>query len=127
MVGASKMLRFLVIEDELFVAARIDDLLDNEGLEVIGPVGTLDEAKLLASDEMLDGVILDVNIVGGRVDDVADILTQRNVPFLFVTSCERDNLALSYRETAVVHKPFKDADLIREVRLLTPNRPDKFP
>ena len=36
------MLRFLLVEDDLFVAAHIDDLLIEEGLHVIGPVGTLD-------------------------------------------------------------------------------------
>jgi len=120
------MQRFLVIEDEFFVAAHIDDLLRAEGLDVIGPVGTLDEAKLLARDETLDGALLDVNIVGGRVDDVADILTHRDVPFLFVTSCEYGDLPQNHREATVVQKPFKDGDLMRAVRLLTPQRRDEF-
>ncbi|MGO9431721.1 response regulator [Rhodoblastus sp.] len=112
----------LVIEDDFFVAGHIGDLLSDEGLDVIGPVGTLSEAKLLARNETLDGALLDVNIVGGRVDDVADILTHRDVPFLFVTSCESDDLPLDHREATVVHKPFNDADLMRAVRLLTQRR-----
>ena len=120
------MLRFLVIEDEFFVAAHIDDLLIDEGLDVIGPVGTLDKAKLLARDETLDAALLDVNIVGGRIDDVADILTHRNIPFLFVTSCERDDLPLKHREATVVQKPFNDADLMRAVRRLKPELSEEF-
>jgi DNA-binding response OmpR family regulator len=114
------MLRLLVIEDEFFVAAHIDNLLNDEGFEVVGPVGTLDEAKQLARDETLDGALLDVNLDGSRVDDVADILMLRNVPFLFVTAYGRDNLPPSHREAVVVNKPFFDAVLMREVRLLTP-------
>jgi DNA-binding response OmpR family regulator len=114
------MSRFLVIEDEFFVAARIDNLLSDEGHEVIGPVGTLDEARFLAHAEELDGALLDVNLDGGRVDDVADILTGRQVPFLFVTAYGRDNLPPAYREAVVVHKPFNDAELMREVRRLSP-------
>jgi len=110
------MLSFLLVEDDVFVAARIDDLLVDEGLAVIGPVGTLDKAKLLARDETLDAAVLDVNIVGGRTDDVADILTHRHIPFLFVTSCERNELPMKHREATLVHKPFKDADLMRAVR-----------
>lgn len=110
------MLRFLVVEDELLVAAHIDFLLIDEGLGVIGPVGTLDKAKLLARDEPVDAALLDVNIVGGRIDDVADILTDRHIPFLFVTSCEREELPMKHREATLVHKPFKDADLMRAVR-----------
>jgi CheY-like chemotaxis protein len=114
------MLRFLVVEDEFFVAAYIEDLLSDEGLEVIGPVGTLDEAKQMASDQAIDGAVLDVNLDGARVDDVADILTRRKVPFLFVTAYGRDNLPPSYRDAVVVHKPFNDAVLMREVRQLAP-------
>jgi DNA-binding response OmpR family regulator len=113
------MQRLLVIEDELFVALHIDDLLNDEGFEVVGPVGDLDEAKKLARSETLDGALLDVNIVGGRVDDVADILTHRHIPFVFVSSCERESLPANHREAAAVQKPFKDADLMRAVRRLT--------
>jgi len=112
------MSRVLVIEDEFFVAAHIEGLLNDEGLEVIGPVGTLDEATKIARDSMLDGALLDVNIDGGRVDDVADILSRRNVPFLFVTACGRDNLPPLHRNATLVNKPFNDEDLIREVRQL---------
>jgi DNA-binding response OmpR family regulator len=110
------MLRFLLVEDDLFVAARIDDLLIDEGVGVVGPVLTLAKAKLLARDETLDAAVLDVNIVGGRTDDVADILTHRHIPFLFVTSCERGELPMKHREATMVQKPFKDADLKRAVR-----------
>jgi CheY-like chemotaxis protein len=110
------MSRILVIEDEFFVAAHIDNLLSDEGHEVVGPVGTVDEATYLARAEELDGALLDVNLDGGRVDDVADILTERHVPFLFVTAYGRDNLPQGHRNAVVVHKPFTDADLKREVR-----------
>ncbi|MCW2317303.1 CheY chemotaxis protein or a CheY-like REC (receiver) domain [Rhodoblastus acidophilus] len=110
------MQRILVIEDEFFVAAHIEHVLEGEGVEVIGPVGSLQEAIVLARNEMVDGALLDVNIDGGRIDDVAEILAQRRVPFVFVTAYGRDNLPPAHREAAVVDKPFKDEDLIREVR-----------
>lgn len=112
------MRRILVIEDEFLVAARIDSILTDEGLEVVGPVGALDEALKLANAEDLDGALLDVNIYGGRVDDVAAILESRGVPFIFVTSCERDDLPRDFRDVTNVAKPFRDRDLLREVRRL---------
>jgi DNA-binding response OmpR family regulator len=112
------MSRFLVIEDEFFVAAHIENLLSDEGHEVIGPVGTLIEARALARSAQFDGALLDVNLDGGRIDDVADILAQREIPFLFVTGCGRDNLPAAYREMALVPKPFDERDLMREVRRL---------
>ena len=120
------MPRLLIVEDDLFVSEHIDNLLIGEGIDVVGPVGTLDEAKLLALNETLDGALLDVNIVGGRVDDVAEILTHREVPCVFVTSCGRDELPLKHREARLVCKPFRDADLIQAVRRLNPERREEF-
>ncbi len=85
---------------------------------MIGPVGTLDEALQLANDEALDCALLDVNLDGGRVDDVAAILDRRGVPFIFVTGYGRDNLPQNFREAVIVDKPFQDQDLLREVQRL---------
>jgi CheY-like chemotaxis protein len=115
------MQRILVIEDEFFVAAHIEHVLEGEGVEVIGPVGSLQEAMQLARTEEVDGALLDVNIDGGRIDDVAEILAQKHVPFVFVTAYGRDNLPEAHREVTIVEKPFKDADLIREVRRFAVN------
>ncbi len=113
------MPRFLVVEDEFFVAAYIEGLLNEEGLEVVGPVSTLDEAKRMASEQAIDGALLDINLGGDRVDDVADILARRNVPFIFVTAYGRNNIPPGHRDAAIVHKPFNDAVFMRQVRRLS--------
>ena len=110
------MPRILVIEDEFLLAAHIGGLLEDDGFDVIGPVGTLAEAVKLANDEELNGALLDVNIVGGRVDDVADILARRGVPFVFVTGYGRDHLPLNFRDAFIVNKPFDDKNLLARVR-----------
>jgi DNA-binding response OmpR family regulator len=114
-----KMSRLLVIEDEFYIAAHIENVLRDNGHEVIGSVGTLGEARALARSEEFDGALLDVNLDDGRIDDVADILTSRHIPFLFLTACARENLPPAHRETVVVPKPFDEAELLREVLLLT--------
>ncbi len=110
------MSNILVIEDEFLLAAHIGGVLEDDGFDVIGPVGTLDEAVKLAEDEELHGALLDVNIVGGRVDDVADILARRGVPFVFVTGYGRDHLPPNFRDAFGVNKPFDDQDLLKRVR-----------
>ena len=102
------MRRILVVEDEFLLAAHIGSVLEDEGLEVVGPVGTLAEALKLARDEKLDGALLDLNLDGGRVDDVAEILDRRHVPFIFVTGFGRDDLPPGFRESIIVSKPFND-------------------
>ncbi len=109
------MRRILVVEDEFFLALHIQTLLEDEEVEIVGPVGTLDEARKLAEGETLDGALLDVNIDGGRVDDVVEILRHRDLPFLFVTANDADHLPPNCSEVVVVGKPFRDDDLLREV------------
>src|SRR6266702_6803164 len=98
--------RILVVEDEFLLAAHIGSILEDDGLEVIGPVGTLAEALKLAQDEALDGALLDVNLDGGRVDDVVDILARRHVPFLFVSGYGREVLPKNFSDAILVSKPF---------------------
>jgi DNA-binding response OmpR family regulator len=112
------MKRILVVEDEFLLAAHICDLLEDEGLEMIGPAASLSEAIDLASREALDGALLDINIIGGRIDDVADILARRGVPFIFVTASGRDDLPPNFMDATLVNKPFSDGALMREVRLI---------
>jgi DNA-binding response OmpR family regulator len=112
--------RFLVVEDEFLLAAHIDLILADEGHEVIGPVGTLDEALQIAKEETIDGALLDVNINGDRIDEVAATLERRRVPFIFVTGYGCDNLPAKFRDTIVVRKPFREDELLREVRRLAP-------
>ncbi len=108
------MRRILVLEDEFSLAFQT--LLEvGDDVEIVGPVGTLDEARKLANDEMLDGALLDVNINGGRVDDVVTILRRRDVPFIFVTANDPDHLPPDCNRVPLVAKPFRDDVLLREV------------
>lgn len=111
--------RILVVEDEFFLAAHIGGLLEDNGFEVIGPTGMHDEALVLARGTTLDGALLDVNIVGGPIDAVAESLAARYVPFVFVTAYTRDHLPQRFRETTIIAKPFDDSLLVAHVRLLT--------
>jgi CheY-like chemotaxis protein len=113
------MQRILVVEDEFLVAIHIGSILEDDGLQVVGPVGSLLEAIDLASNEILDGALLDINIVGGRVDDVADILARRQVPFMFLTAYGRDHLPKNFSDATLVSKPFSARNLLEHVHHIT--------
>jgi DNA-binding response OmpR family regulator len=112
------MPRILVVEDESMIALCIAEILEHHGFEVVGPVATLSGAIALASRERLDGALLDVNIVGGKVDNVAEILDRRGVPFIFVTANGRDDLPKRFIDKTLIEKPFNASNLIREIRLI---------
>ena len=112
------MPRILVVEDESMIALYLAEILEDHGFKVVGPVATLSGAIALARRERLDGALLDVNILGGRVDNVAEILNRRGVPFIFVTANGRDDLPERFTNTTLVGKPFNPSNLIREIKLI---------
>jgi DNA-binding NarL/FixJ family response regulator len=67
----------LVVEDDFLVAMQIETVLREAGLGVTGPAGTLANAVKLARSAACDGAVLDVNLRGERVDEVATILSER--------------------------------------------------
>jgi CheY-like chemotaxis protein len=73
--------RILVIEDDFLVGEVILDMLGDEGAEVLGPVGSIDEAVAFVADQatMFDRVVLDLNLHGIKSYPVADALAQHNI------------------------------------------------
>jgi len=72
-------MRILVVEDEALIAIDIEAQLRLLGGFVIGPEGRLDRALELAQRVPVDGALLDINIQGGLVFPVAEVLLARRV------------------------------------------------
>ncbi len=97
--------RILVVEDETLIALLLEETLQELGCVVVGPVGKLDAALRLASDEVLNGAILDVTIRGGRVYPVAEILLGRDMPFVLASGYENWALPEALRDQPRLNKP----------------------
>ena len=120
MTSAAKI---LVVEDEFFVAMQIESILRGMGWRVIASAGTLATAVSLARRAECDAAVLDVNLRGERVDEVATILNDRGIPFLFVSGYGRGNLPGAFRESAeLLAKPFSDQMLVHAVGTLLRHR-----
>jgi predicted homoserine dehydrogenase-like protein len=57
-------------------------------------------------------------LAGQSVDELAAALTQRNIPFAFVTGYGREALPLGFREAVVLGKPFSKHQLRSVVQAL---------
>jgi len=110
MTTALEGVKVLVVEDEYLVAALMEDMLASAGCVVAGPIPRLAQALDAASSEACDVAVLDVNLAGERVYPVADILAQRNVPFVFVTGY--GVLPGEYANRPRLCKPFKMTELL---------------
>jgi PAS domain S-box-containing protein len=107
--------RLIVIEDEPLVALDIVAALKDAGAEVFGPVGNAADALLLIGETVLDGALLDGNLHGKPVGDVAAALVRRKVPFLFVTGYGRDALPEGFGNVGILSKPFSREQLLEAV------------
>src|SRR3954447_12619025 len=73
----------LIVEDEYFLAQDLADYLQDLGVRVLGPVGSVAEALKLVDTADVQAAVLDVNLRGERVCRVAALLRQGGVPFVF--------------------------------------------
>jgi light-regulated signal transduction histidine kinase (bacteriophytochrome) len=80
-----KPYRILVVEDAFLLVSLLQDLFDRLGWTMVGPATRLVDALQLARDGSFDAALLDVNLDGTMSWDVALILKQRGIPFVFGT------------------------------------------
>ena len=104
-------LRVLVVEDEAMVALLLEEMIAELGYQVVGPVARLGKAVEIASTEMIDAAILDINVDGKEVYPVAETLAARHIPFAFVSGYGKEGLRSSYRASPTLGKPFRRQDL----------------
>jgi DNA-binding response OmpR family regulator len=105
--------RVLIVEDEVIVAMDLQNTLEDEGAEVVGPAYTLDQAIAFASQADISAAILDLRIGRDSAAPVARLLTARNIPFVFYTGQSRSDLLLSeWPKTRVLSKPSPGLELV---------------
>jgi CheY-like chemotaxis protein len=109
--------RVLVVEDETLVAMMLEDMLQEIGCTVVGPVGSRSAALRLLDDggDGLDLALLDVNLGGETAYEIADALTRRGIPFIFVSGYGAGGLDRRYAGAVVLAKPFEPAMLARMI------------
>ena len=98
----------LVVEDEAFIAMMLEDMLNDLGYDVLGPVATCAQAlAVLRKQGPPDAAILDINLGGESVYPVAEVLRERRVPFLFSTGYGEGAVPDRFNEVERLNKPFE--------------------
>jgi two-component SAPR family response regulator len=75
------------------------------GFSVIGPFSRLPAAMVAAVHDEIDAGIIDVNLGGELVYPVADVLTARKIPFVFVTGYGVQSIDPRFAYVPIVKKP----------------------
>jgi PAS domain S-box-containing protein len=113
--------RILVVEDEPLIGMVLTDYLTDAGCIPIGPAPNLERALALIREEAFDAALVDGNLAGRSVDEIAVVLTQRRTPFAFVTGYGREALPVGFQEAIIVEKPFTQEQVSGALeRLLAP-------
>jgi DNA-binding response OmpR family regulator len=91
----------------------IEGLLQECECIIVGPCSTLEKALETARSETFDLAVLDVNLRGQRVYPVAELLSERRIPFLFLSGYGDEAIPPDRAEWKVCAKPFKGDDLMK--------------
>ena len=113
--------KILVLDDEALIGLAFADDLEDEGYEVMGPFTRLEEAEKALEEEAPAAAFLDVNLGEGKTSlPLADKLTEKGVPFVFLTGySELSPMAERFSDASYLSKPVSKDMAIAELRRLT--------
>lgn len=109
--------RVLIVEDEFTVAMMIEDALEALGCEIVSSASRIAQARDIAEAGDIDVAVLDVNVAGTPVFPIAQILRERQIPFLFSTGYGAGSVPDEFSGYELVGKPFSESELTRKLSL----------
>ena len=84
--------RILIVEDEPLAAFDNENLIGEEGYEVVATLDRFADAVATLDREQVDLILCDVRLTGERSGiDLARVANSRRIPILFVTGAPPDN------------------------------------
>lgn len=106
----------LVVEDEFIIALDIQSSLEEAGAAVVGPALTLEQALELAEHERLSAAMLDLRLGRDLASPVAQILSERHIPFLFYTGQPAsDPVRRAWPQSMTLSKPASGHEIVSAV------------
>lgn len=102
----------LLLEDNLIIALASEEMLRNVGAEHVWICSTVAQALRVIETNDVDFGVLDVNLGDMNAGDVAQELSRRGTPFMFVTGYgEKSPMRETYPHVPVLQKPFAEERL----------------
>jgi len=110
--GALSGGRYLVVEDEFFIADELTRELKAAGAEVIGPFNRADAAReALLKGAIASAAVLDINIGGTLIYPLADELAAAGIPLVFATGYDAEAIPSRFADVPRLLKPI-DAQVL---------------
>ena len=106
----------LVVEDDYFVAQDMCRALRRRGATIVGPAANVQRGRELLHQHRPDCALLDVNLNGELVFELAGELRTQRVATIFTTGYDTAFLPASLRDAPCLQKPVDFNELIRVIR-----------
>jgi AmiR/NasT family two-component response regulator len=120
-VSGAQQTRVVVAEDEAIIRLDLKEMLEEEGLEVVGEAGDGDAALRLARDHAPDLVIMDIKMPGMDGLSAAErIVNEELAAVLILTAFSQDALVRRAAEAGAMGylvKPFQKSDLLPAIEV----------
>jgi two-component system, response regulator PdtaR len=120
-VSGAPPTRVVVAEDEAIIRLDLKEMLEEEGLEVVGEAGDGDAALRLARDHAPDLVIMDIKMPGMDGLSAAErIVDEELAAVLILTAFSQDALVRRAAEAGAMGylvKPFQKSDLLPAIEV----------
>ena len=109
--------RIMIVEDEPLVAFDNENMLQDDGYEVVATVDSFADAAAVMANEPLDLILTDLSLAGeGDGVDVARAAVARGIPVLLVTgSCTEEAKAIA---VGCLAKPYHERALLAALAAL---------
>ena len=74
--------RVLVVQNDPFIAADLDLMIDDAGGKVVALAASRDDALFLLGREPIDAAVVDPNLGDGEAASLIEALNRREIPFV---------------------------------------------
>jgi light-regulated signal transduction histidine kinase (bacteriophytochrome)/ActR/RegA family two-component response regulator len=109
--------RILIVEDSFLLLADLETVFDILGWTVVGTASRKAEALAMVASKSFDAALLDVNLDGEMSWDVAALLKEKGIPFVFSTGYDVSRiLPQQFAGSAILGKPFNINELESSLR-----------
>jgi DNA-binding response OmpR family regulator len=96
--------RVFVVEDDELFADMVSDILNEDGYTVVGPFSNLRHSFEALAEGDVSIAVLDINLRDGTSFPLADHLASEDIPVIFLTSRDREEIPPRYRVHTILPK-----------------------
>lgn len=111
-VNSLSGLTVLVTEDDLFAAMDLAEELEAARAIVLGPISSVEKAMKLLNVEHVDAAVLDIRLRSELAFPLADLLTEKRVPFLFASGCDPADIPEAHAGIHLCAKPIAPGKIV---------------